>query len=282
MRGGRSALLGTFRIEDRSLAIGYGGRDGIGQQFTLKERDIETGLDYFLARYYSPTQGRFTSPDEFSGGPDEYYEFHDLASENPTFYADLTDPQTLNKSQYAYNNPLLYIDPDGHQGIRERFRQVVNKASDFVDGVGKGISSSITLGASGAPQASDTMTNRAGQGVGTVLTAVAGVGMIKGGVAITVGSGGAAAYVGTGVAASGVYTLVGATANAIRISQTPMQRNSTSDDRAGKDFTKKGKETVIEQNKAQNKGQTKCGNCGTDTVPGQQSRKGVNKNETQV
>lgn len=42
---------------------------------TLKERDNETGLDYFLARYYSSTQGRFTSPDEFSGGPDELYRF---------------------------------------------------------------------------------------------------------------------------------------------------------------------------------------------------------------
>ncbi|MGH9969966.1 MAG: RHS repeat-associated core domain-containing protein [Pyrinomonadaceae bacterium] len=30
---------------------------------TRKERDIETGLDYIGARYYSSTQGRFSSPD---------------------------------------------------------------------------------------------------------------------------------------------------------------------------------------------------------------------------
>ncbi|HEV8370417.1 MAG TPA: RHS repeat-associated core domain-containing protein [Pyrinomonadaceae bacterium] len=36
---------------------------------TSKERDNETGLDYFLARYYSSAMGRFTSPDEFTGGP---------------------------------------------------------------------------------------------------------------------------------------------------------------------------------------------------------------------
>ena len=38
-------------------------------RFTGKERDSETGLDFFEARYYSSAQGRFTSPDEFTGGP---------------------------------------------------------------------------------------------------------------------------------------------------------------------------------------------------------------------
>ncbi|WP_162179815.1 RHS repeat-associated core domain-containing protein [Bryobacter aggregatus] len=33
------------------------------QRFTGKERDGETGLDYFGARYMSAAQGRFTSPD---------------------------------------------------------------------------------------------------------------------------------------------------------------------------------------------------------------------------
>jgi hypothetical protein len=40
--------------------------------------------------------------------------FTAMASANPTFYADLTNPQSLNKYQYCYNNPLRYTDPDGH------------------------------------------------------------------------------------------------------------------------------------------------------------------------
>lgn len=72
-------------------------------------------MDFFLARYYSSVQGRFTSPDEFTGGPDELFSFVDDASSNPTFYADLTNPQSLNKYQFTYNNPLRYVDPDGHE-----------------------------------------------------------------------------------------------------------------------------------------------------------------------
>jgi RHS repeat-associated protein len=102
-------------IGGRSVAQGYSASDGVRQHFTQKERDVETGLDYFLARYYSSIQGRFTSPDEFTGGPDELYYFADDASANPTFYADLRNPQSLNKYQYSYNNPLRYVDPDGHE-----------------------------------------------------------------------------------------------------------------------------------------------------------------------
>src|SRR6185436_250136 len=47
----------------RTTAMGYAAADSTRQKFTQKERDIESGLDYFLARYYSSTQGRFTSVD---------------------------------------------------------------------------------------------------------------------------------------------------------------------------------------------------------------------------
>jgi RHS repeat-associated protein len=110
-------------IGSRGGVTGYGGADSTRQKFTQKERDNESGLDYFLARYYSSAEGRFTSPDEFTGGPIELYEFADEASSNPTFYAELHEPQSLNKYQYSLNNPLRYVDPDGHQAIADALKQ---------------------------------------------------------------------------------------------------------------------------------------------------------------
>jgi RHS repeat-associated protein len=101
-------------VGGRTTQQGYGLPNNIRQRWAKLERDDETELDYAQARYYSPAMGRFTSPDEFTGGPDELFDFVADAADNPTFYADLTNPQSLNKYQYAYNNPLRYNDPEGH------------------------------------------------------------------------------------------------------------------------------------------------------------------------
>ncbi len=82
----------------RTTAQGYSASDGIRQKFTLKERDNETGLDYFLARYHSSTQGRFTSPDA---------PFADQFANNP---------QSWNLYAYVRNNPLVMVDPTGRFG----------------------------------------------------------------------------------------------------------------------------------------------------------------------
>ena len=51
--------------------------------FTGKERDTESGLDYFGARYYGSNMGRFMSPDW-------------AAKAEPVPYAKLDNPQSLN------------------------------------------------------------------------------------------------------------------------------------------------------------------------------------------
>jgi len=62
-------------------------------RFTGKERDGETGLDNFGARYYGSSLGRFIRPDPMGG--------------------HVEDPQTLNRYAYARNNPTSLTDPSG-------------------------------------------------------------------------------------------------------------------------------------------------------------------------
>ncbi len=92
------------------------GMETTSLKFTGKERDSETGLDNFLARYYSPQQGRFTSPDEFPDGIVDPITGQQVGQPGPLPYADIGDPQTINKYVYVRNNPLRYTDPDGHCG----------------------------------------------------------------------------------------------------------------------------------------------------------------------
>jgi RHS repeat-associated protein len=40
---------------------------GLLQKFTGKERDAETGLDFFETRYFSSVQARYASPDAIMG-----------------------------------------------------------------------------------------------------------------------------------------------------------------------------------------------------------------------
>jgi RHS repeat-associated protein len=89
-------------LENDSDYYPYGGERVILQnlanehyKFTGKERDPESALDYFGARHYASTMGRFMTPDPL------------MAS------ATVYDPQTWNRYAYALNNPLKYIDPTG-------------------------------------------------------------------------------------------------------------------------------------------------------------------------
>jgi len=56
--------------------------------------DAKIGLYYLIARYYDSNVGRFINSDTFLGFEDE--------------------PSSSNLYNYTKNNPVLYVDPDGH------------------------------------------------------------------------------------------------------------------------------------------------------------------------
>src|SRR5579859_3079009 len=95
-------------IKEESDYYPFGGErivtdSGIGNnyKFTGKERDSESGLDNFGARYYCNPIGRFITPD-----------WADKPTDVP--YANFGNPQSLNLYSYVKNNPTTFGDPDGH------------------------------------------------------------------------------------------------------------------------------------------------------------------------
>jgi RHS repeat-associated protein len=78
-------------------------------KFTGKERDSESGLDDFGARYYSSQLGRWMSAD-WSASPE------------PVPNANLTNPQTLNLYAMVTDNPESFADLDGHAQSGEQIK----------------------------------------------------------------------------------------------------------------------------------------------------------------
>nr|WP_255551582.1 RHS repeat-associated core domain-containing protein [Granulicella sp. dw_53] len=112
-----SDLLGTSQLElsKGGWPVWKGEFSPFGQEldnqitpdryrFTGKERDAESGLDYFGARYYTSSMGRWMSPD-----------WADKPEAVP--YSKLDNPQSLNLYGYVLNNPLSQKDDDGHEII---------------------------------------------------------------------------------------------------------------------------------------------------------------------
>jgi RHS repeat-associated protein len=87
--------------------------------FTQKERDGESGLNYFEARYYAEVTSAFLSVDSA----------FTLAVQSGTIRALLQDPGNLNGYAYARRNPIGNFDPDGRHTLgRHEFltRQAIN------------------------------------------------------------------------------------------------------------------------------------------------------------
>jgi RHS repeat-associated protein len=166
-------------------------------KFTGKERDSESGLDYFGARYYSNGLGRFISAD-WSATP------------IPVPYADFGDPQTLNQYTYVRNLPTTKIDADGHccapyeladaiDSVLDKGNQTINNSAlafggppalagavSFTNGfsadVAKGFTNLLRLGQSvgSLPEGSSTTDKviagaEEGGRVGGIILAVVGV-----------------------------------------------------------------------------------------------------------
>jgi RHS repeat-associated protein len=79
----------------------FSANDSNHYKFTGKERDSESGLDYFGARYYGSALGRFITPDW-------------AAKATAVPYAEFADPQSLNLYSYVRNIPTTKYDADGH------------------------------------------------------------------------------------------------------------------------------------------------------------------------
>jgi RHS repeat-associated protein len=96
-----STILLTNPLDYTPFGQTFSGSTNDPYMFTGKERDQESGLDYFGARYYGSNMGRFMSPD-----------WADKPEAVP--YSSLGDPQSLNLYSYVLNNPMRSIDADGH------------------------------------------------------------------------------------------------------------------------------------------------------------------------
>jgi RHS repeat-associated protein len=100
MTGANCESIASLPFGDGQTITGTCG-DVSPMHFTGKERDTESGLDNFGARYDSSSMGRFMTPD-WSDSPE------------PIPYASTANPQSLNLYTYAQNNPLRNRDADGH------------------------------------------------------------------------------------------------------------------------------------------------------------------------
>ena len=74
------------------------------RRFVGKEKNTETGLSYFGARYQDARTGRFISPDPIRAVDPKTCKTNEYL---------LLHPQRLNTYAYGLNNPYRYVDPDG-------------------------------------------------------------------------------------------------------------------------------------------------------------------------
>jgi RHS repeat-associated protein len=163
-------------------------------RFTGKERDVETGLYYYGARYLDSKTSRWLSADPALGEYIPGAPINDEAKKrngNLPGMGGVFNVVNFHLYHYAGNNPIKYTDPDGKESVPNTIKNIVNhivnyempktgnKTVDAVNKIGVGL---IKIG------------------VGNLLAE----GGIEGGAAIAAGSSGALTVVGGAVAVAGV------------------------------------------------------------------------------
>ncbi len=130
-------------------------------KFTGKERDSESNLDYFEARHYGSSLGRFMQPDPLPwlGWQHPAEDSSEEAQEeaHKKFEDWISNPQNFNMYAYVLNNPLNKTDPTGMSGctagdktfstctITITYNQETHQGTLVVTGENKGDKSPTTL-----------------------------------------------------------------------------------------------------------------------------------------
>jgi RHS repeat-associated protein len=165
--------LGNIKSESDFYPWGgelqFTNNDSNHYKFTGKERDSETGLDYFGARYFSNGLGRFLVPD-WVGKP------------ITVPYANFGNPQSLNLYSYVVNNPMTLNDPDGHEAGYTYNHDGTMTAPTEATTDGRPIRDTVALGIG-------TAASLAAPGSGTLIRNLFGLGLVTAPVTVPIATG---------------------------------------------------------------------------------------------
>jgi RHS repeat-associated protein len=258
-------------ISSEALKVNYAENK---KKYNGIEYDSDFGLEVYEAelRYLDPQMGRWWQVDP--------------KIEN----MEMWSPYASN-----YDNPIRYSDPLGDEGqdccwteVKEFFNQLGYNAknnlaqwgeriSNVVDQMGENAKARWEARADPLHQMIDNPFSMIGGPVGTEIKAAETVLSLEGNSLKTA--------INTEVKATlnAESQIVKAEGSALQNAEARAAKLSKNQ-RPGEDFTKAGKDATKEVNKAKNGGQTVCENCGVNTTPAQQSKKGVTppKTETQI
>ncbi len=126
--------------------------------FTGHEHDKETGLIYVKARFYDPETGRFLGQDAWEG--------------------DVMLPPSLHKYLYAYQNPTVYVDPDGNKSVFGGATEQIGNFKDWLTEQNKAGDSQLAAAAIGTAQFVATL----GEGITRPLDVAANLAQTAAGV----------------------------------------------------------------------------------------------------